>query len=722
MTKLTPAPLAKLLDGLPGGAKGDSARQVQQAYDFALAAHGGLVRDSKERYIEHDLAVAHIISELRVDTPTVVASLLHDILLPHTNVNEDRVRRLFGVEVAGLVGGLSRLQPYTEQHGQQKDDRTLEMIRRAMLTIIEGDIRVLLIKLADCLQSLRKASKLPLEQQQELASEAMYIYAPLANRLGVWYFKWELEDLAFRYLEPEKYREIALQIAERRNERTERINAAVNRLQRALNQAGLPAVVTGRPKHIYSIHKKMQSKGIDFKHVYDVRALRVILQSQDKNGCYQALGIVHGLWQPIPQEFDDYIARPKPNGYRSLHTAVIDENGQTLEVQIRTEEMDTEAERGIAAHWAYKEGGRNSPLLNKHIQWLRKLLSNLRETDQSLADNEAFKAEVLGERIYVFTPRGDLIDLPVGATPIDFAYQIHTEVGHRCRGARVNGKMVSLDYKLKSGSKVEILTANRGGPSRDWMNESLEYTASARTRSKIRQWFREQEREQNILQGREVVQRELKRLGVADVYSVEEIANALKHDDVEQFLAKVGFGDIQSAQIGGAIAALQQKLRPDDELRQLIKAQPKEKALTVHGLSGMATKMARCCNPIPPEPIRGYITRGYGVTIHRHDCKQLLATEEPERWIEVEWGGEEEAYPIPVIIKAYRRPALMEDIANILRGERINLVKTKTATANSFMTICLVAEFTSLDQLNWILKKLEKLPNVVEVERQRWTD
>jgi RelA/SpoT family (p)ppGpp synthetase len=722
MSKLPPPTLARLLDTLPQRAHGDAARQVKQAYDFASTAHRGLVRDSQELYIEHDLAVAYIISELRVDTPTVVASLLHDILLPHTNVDEETVRRRFGPEVASLVTGLNKLEPYAEKHSQQKDDRTLETVRRAMLTIIEGDIRVLLIKLADCLQSLRKASKLPLVQQTELANEAMYIYAPFANRLGVWYFKWELEDLAFRYLEPDKYREIALQIAERRDERTERINAAVNRLQKALSQAGLPASVTGRPKHIHSIYKKMQSKGIDFKHIYDVRALRVILQSQDKNLCYQVLGIVHGLWQPIPQEFDDYIARPKLNGYRSLHTAVIDENGQTLEVQIRTEEMDTEAERGIAAHWAYKEGGRNSPLLNKHIQWLRKLLSNLRETDQSLADNEIFKAEVLGERIYVFTPRGDLVDLPAGATPIDFAYQIHTEVGHRCRGARVNGKMVGLDHKLKSGSKVEIIVANRGGPSRDWMNENLDYTASARTRSKIRQWFREQEREQNIQQGREVVQRELKRLGVADVYSVEEIAAALKHEDVEQFLAKVGFGDIQSAQIGGAISSLQQKLRPDDELRQLLKAQPQEKGLRVHGLSGMATKMARCCNPIPPEPIRGYITRGYGVTIHRYDCKQLLATQEPERWLEVEWGGEEEAYPIPVIIKAYRRPGIMDDIANILRGDRINLVKTKTATANSFMTICLVAEFTTLDQLNWILKKFEKLPNVVEVERQRWTD
>jgi GTP pyrophosphokinase len=467
----------------------------------------------------------------------------------------------------------------------------------------------------------------------------------------------------------------------------------------------------------------MQSKGLDFEQIYDVRALRVIVEENDPTVCYQALGVVHGLWQPIPQEFDDYIARPKPNGYQSLHTAVVDDHGQNLEVQIRTREMHAEAERGIAAHWAYKEGARQSQTVNKQVQWLRQLLSSLQDAEASGLDSAAFRAEVLGERIYVFTPRGDVVDLPAGSTPIDFAYQIHSEVGHRCRGARINGgKMVSLDYKLKSGEKVEIITANRGGPSRDWMNESLGYTGSARTRSKIRSWFRQQEREKNILQGREVVTRELRRLGVLETYTVEEIATALKFKDVDDFLAKVGFGDIQSAQIGGAIAALQQKLRPDDELRPLLKSQPKEKGLTVLGVAGLATKMANCCNPIPPEPIMGYITRGRGVTVHRRDCKQLLSIREKERLVEVDWGIQEESYPIPIVIKAYRRPGLMDDIANILKSERVNLSRTKTTTANSVATIYIQADVSSLDQLNWILRKFENLPNVVEAHRQRWTD
>jgi GTP pyrophosphokinase len=400
---------------------------------------------------------------------------------------------------------------------------------------------------------------------------------------------------------------------------------------------------------------------------------------------------------------------------------VIDDKGQTLEVQIRTQAMHEEAEKGIAAHWAYKEGGKPKTQTNQRIQHLRQILTSLQDSDGSPADGAAFKSEFLGERIYVFTPKGDIIDLPSGSTPIDFAYAIHTEVGHRCRGARVNGKMVSLDYRLESGQQIDIITANKGGPNRDWMNENLGYSASARTRSKIRSWFRQQEKEKNIAQGREVVNRELRRLGVADVYTIEDIAAALKFKDLEQFLAKVGFGDIQSTQIGGAIAALQQKLQPDDDLRPLLEIRPKSKTLTVKGLAGLHTKMAGCCTPIPPEPIMGYITRGRGVTIHRKDCKTLIATAEPERWIDVEWGIEEETYPIPIVVKAYRRPGLIDEIANILNGQHINLSKTKTTTSNSISTIYMVAEVASLDQLNHVLGKFEKLHNVIEAGRQHWT-
>ena len=441
--------------------------------------------------------------------------------------------------------------------------------------------------------------------------------------------------------------------------------------------------------------------------------------------CYQILGIVHTLWQPVPREFDDYIAAPKPNGYQSLHTAVVDpESGQSLEIQIRTQRMHEEAERGIAAHWTYKEqgGSKVSSNVQRKIQNLRDLLASLRETDHETSNEEILETELLAERIYVFTPNGDVIELSKGTTPIDFAYQIHTDIGHRCRGARINGKMVSLDYQLQSGDRVEIVTTNQPRPSRDWMSKSLGYTGSSRTRSKIRQWFRTQEKEQNILQGREVVERELKNLGLTDTTTVEDIAKALDFEAEDTFLSKVGFGDISSTQISGAIFRLQEKLKPDDELRPLLEApKPKTKGLTVRGMSGLLTKMAKCCTPIPPEKIVGYITRGQGITIHRWDCRQLKAIKEHERLIEVDWGGEAKTYPIPIILESIRRPKLVDDILNVLRGQKINVPSTKTISQGNTVFVYMLAEVDSMEQLNWLLKKLENLPYVLEAKRQRWS-
>ncbi|MAU01479.1 MAG: (p)ppGpp synthetase [Anaerolineaceae bacterium] len=741
MTQISLISISELLKNLPNG---QTAQQVQKAYEFATRIHDGRQRESGEMYIEHDLAVTQIMSQLGVDTPTLIASMLHDSLLPHTGQTVETIRHHFGEEPADLIEGLEHLYAYASEAQYQKlrdpeaDRKTLEGVRRAVLAIIEGDIRVILIRMADCLQDLRKASNLPPEQRTIIAKEAMNIYAPLANRLGIWQLKWELEDLAFRYLQPEKYKEIAGQLAARRAERMENIEGAVEKLERAIRESGLKGTVTGRSKHIYSIYRKMMRKRLDFDHIYDIQALRVILEPKDKASydkkntkekeeedrhlCYQALGLVHSLWQPIPREFDDYIAAPKANGYQSLHTAVIDtKTGENLEVQIRTRRMHDEAEKGVAAHWAYKEeGGRVASSVKKRIDSLRELLATLQDEERD-DDDDLLENEILAERIYVFTPKGDVIDLPAGSTPIDFAYAIHTEVGHRCRGARVNGKMVSLDYVLKSGERVDILTTNRGGPSRDWMNGSLGYTGSARTRSKIRQWFRNQEREQNILQGREVVERELRRLGLADVHTVSDIAKALKYDDEEEFLAKVGFGDIQSRQISGAIALMEKNLHPDDELRPLLLQTPqKEKGLTISGIGGLYTRMAKCCQPIPPEPITGFITRGQGVTIHRSDCIQVQNISEPERLIDVEWGDNAAVYPIPIVLKAYRRPNIIEEIVAILRGQKINTPKTKTTSVGNIMTISLVVEVKSLEQLNWLLQKLESLPNVVEAYRQRW--
>ncbi len=748
MTKVAQTSLSELVETLPKSINKEARRKILLAYDLADTAHKGHVRESGERTIDHDLAIAEIMVPLDVDSNTLIACLLHDILLPHTEVTAKDVQEMFGSEVSSLVTGLYHLQEYAQGTQYSKssngdvDKRALEVIRQAILSIIEGDIRIILIRMADCLQDLRRANDLPRERQVEIAGEAMHIYAPLANRLGIWHLKWELEDLAFRYLDPSNFKKVAKQLATRRIERTKKIESDAAKLQQRIEDLGLSCEVTGRSKHIYSIYRKMKRKGLSFEQISDIEALRVILfptdpeayaakslkekADEERSLCYQVLGVVHGLWQPIQGEFDDYIATPKANGYRSLHTAVVDtDTGQKLEVQIRSLRMHEEAEKGIAAHWAYKESeARFSASAQRRIQTLRDLLTTLQETEDGEAGREIVEAEMLAERIYAYTPNGDVVELPAGATPIDFAYQIHTAVGHCCRGARVNGKMTSLDHKLKSGDRVEIITAKRARPSRDWMNASLGYTGSARTRSKIRQWFRTQERGKNIQQGREVVERELKRLGLGDSYTINEIAAALKYDDVKAFLAKVGFGDIQSAQISGAIMLMQKSLKPaDEELRPLLLPErPKSKGLTVLGASGLPTKMAGCCNPIPPEPIFGYITRGHGVTIHSQNCTQLAAITDRERIIkEVDWGQETDTYPIPIVVQAYRRPNLVDDMASILRGQQITAPQTKTLTTESILTVYLVVEVTSLDQLNWLLKKFEALPNVIEATRQRWS-
>ena len=751
---LTPAveTTADPLGSLAGRLAPADAELLRVAYRFATAAHGDRARASGETYAEHGLAVALVVMDLGVDDiDSLRAAVLHDVLLPHTNTTEATLIKTFGSQVTSLVRGVNNLDEHAKRALQnrpieslqleiQGDPHTLEVIRRALLAIIEGDIRVILIRMADCLQDLRRAARMELVEQRRIAYEAMHIYAPLANRLGIWHLKSQLEDLAFRFLEPEKYREIARRLDEQRDQRAMKVNRAADKLRRELSDQGIKSVVTGRPKHIYSIYRKMVRKQLDFDNINDIQALRVILEPPDPTSyaamsskarddvdrsiCYQALGAVHSLWKPLPREFDDYIGSPKANGYKSLHTAVIDnDSGQKLEIQVRTQRMHEEAERGIAAHWAYKEAGTKvSASAQRRIQNLRELLATLQDIDDDPDSASLLDEDRLHARIYVFTPAGDVIDLPEGSTPIDFAYQIHTQIGHRCRGARVNGRMMSLDYRLQSGDKVEIITTKRGGPNRDWMNPTMGYTGNARTRGKIRQWFREQERDQNIIQGREVVERELKRMNLLTTFDVDDIALALKFDNVDDFLCQVGFGDIQAVQITGALAVLQQQLTPaDEELLPLLRPVTRPKGLTVRGVGGLHTRMAGCCNPISPEPIIGYVTRGQGVTIHRQDCKQLHEINEPERLIEVDWGSNAETHPVPVVLTAYRRSGLIEELVNILRGQQISVPKTKLLTQDNIMTVYLIAEVTNLVQLNWLLTKLENIPNVIEVRRERWT-
>ena len=730
--------------------------RLNDALQFAIDIYGEERRPSGETYLEHGRNVAMALSELGIeDIDTIIAALLHDALQPFTRLTGQDLEKRLGREVTALIKGAKTIDDYSKRASRNRplagidldsslDKDTLEAIRKALLSIIEGDIRIIVIRMVDCLQDLRRVSSLSASMQHEVAFEAMNIYAPLANRLGIWHLKSQLEDTAFRYLEPERYREIARHLDEKQELRAIKVNRAAARLRQRLDKMGLKATVTGRPKHIYSIYRKMKRKELDFGQIYDIQALRVIIEPTDpetsgekpqnarprkerddleRDLCYQVLGAVHSLWQPIRGEFDDYIGSPKANGYKSLHTAVIDsESGQKLEVQIRTVRMHEEAERGIAAHWAYKEqDAKVSSSSQRQIHNLRELLTSLQEDEEE--GEGIIDVGKLEERIYVYTPNGKVIDLPAGSTPIDFAYQIHTELGHLCRGAKINDKLVGLDHQLQSGDKVEIVKGKRGGPNRDWMNPSLGYTGSARTRSKIRQWFRQQEREQNITQGREVVQRELKRLGLTDVFTVEDIGRALKYDDIDEFLSKVGFGDIQTVKITGAIALMQQALRvEDEELLPLFKPpSPKRKGLTVRGVEGLYTRFAGCCNPLPPDPIIGYITRGQGVTIHSQTCDQLKGIPDKERLIEVDWGSGDERYPIPIVVTAYRRGSLIEDLVSTLRGQKISVPKTKLVTSDNIMTVYLIAEVTDIQQLNWLLAKLSNLPKVIKVQRQQWT-
>ncbi len=743
--------LGELLKRLPGNNTTESDRErLRAALSLAARVHDDHKRPSGETYLDHARAVAAGLNELGVDdTDTIVAALLHDALLPHTGLTEAMLTAEFSPTVTSLVRGARSLDNYAQRASQnkapgelgleaQQDRQTLEAIRRALLSIIEGDIRIILIRMVDCLQDLRRSGTLDRDQQRRRAWEALHIYAPIANRLGIWHLKWQLEDNAFRYLEPEKYREIASRLDDGSERRAQKVDKAAARLRRRLANLGVKSVVTGRPKHMYSIYRKMARKELDFEQIYDIQALRVILEPQDKAAyramsskarddadrdlCYQVLGAVHSLWQPIRGEFDDYIGSPKPNGYMSLHTAVIDETGQKLEVQIRTQRMHEEAEHGIAAHWAYKEQGTKvSSSSQKRIQNLRELLATLQEVEDDVDGAPPLDLSRLEERIHVFTPKDDVLDMPAGATPIDFAYQIHTEVGHRCRGARVNGKMVSLDYRLQSGDKVEIITAKRGGPNRDWMNPTLGYTGSARTRSKVRHWFRQQDRQQNILQGREVVERELRRLNLSDDISVEEIATAMKYEHIEDFLCLVGFGDIQPAQIVGAIAARGQKRAETQDLQALLRTTNQTKSLTVHGVGGVHTRLAHCCSPVAPEPIIGYVTRGQGITIHTQRCPQVAAITDRERLIDVEWGTTQQTHPVPVVLKSLPRNGLIEDLVNLLRGQQINVPRTKLFNEQDLTTVYLIAEVADLTQLNTLMTKLANLPGVQEVRRQSWS-
>ncbi len=721
------------LQSISDGRTATEMNFICKACELAQQAHYGQYRASGEPYFQHSLSVANILADLKLDYETIAAAVLHDVLEDTPVTYQDLIDE-FGENVARLVDGVTKMGQIQEYRGQSKRSKKeraqAESLRKMFLAMVD-DIRVVLIKLADRTHNMRTLHHLREDKRKRIARETMEIFAPLANRLGIWQIKWELEDLAFRYMEPETYKQIAKMVDERRITRESYVNQVAQDLQKELSLHGIRADVRGRPKHIYSIYRKMKRKGVDFDQIYDVRAVRVLVDGV--GDCYAALGIVHTLWRPIPGEFDDYIAAPKDNLYRSLHTAVIGPTGKTIEVQIRTFEMHQDAELGVAAHWRYKEGSRSDPGFDHKIAWLRSLM----EWKEDVADAKEFidqvKAEVFQDRVHVLTPGGDIIELPFGATPIDFAYYIHTEVGHRCRGAKVNGKIVPLNYQLKNGEQIEILTAKRGGPSRDWLNSHLGYLKTSRARSKVRHWFKYQHYEENVSQGRSILERELRRLGLSDM-NYEKLSQRFTYNKVDDFLAAIGRGDISNSQMINAINEEMESTETKEKVHWPLSAPSvppvpmvsgPATGVQVQGVGDLLTNLAQCCRPVPGDAeIVGYITRGRGVTIHRRDCPNVLnlLSRAPERLIAVDWGVVENAtYPVDIYIEAFDRPGLLRDITSIVANQRINMssVNTITTKPDNLARVSATLEISNLDQLSRVLAMIEQLPNVTDVRRRQ---
>jgi RelA/SpoT family (p)ppGpp synthetase len=716
-TNQPPLDLESLLERVEGSVPASDIPVIKRAYQMAARAHDGQSRASGEPFVQHSLAAAATLADLRLDTATIAAALLHDVP-EDTDISVKEIEDVFGGEIAKLVDGVTKL---TGISWASLGEEEAESLRKMFLAMVD-DVRVILIKLADRLHNMRTLDALPEERRSEIAEETLGIFAPLAYRLGLWQIKQELEDLSLQYLDPEKYQEILELRAAQHARKGQYLEGVVETLKRTLAEQGIQADVTGRFKHVYSIYEKMESKGRDFDQIYDVYAARIIVNEiQD---CYAALGIVHSMWRPIPGEFDDYIAMPKDNMYQSLHTAVVGPEGRPLEIQIRTWDMHRMAEYGVAAHWRYKEQVGRDTVLEAKMAWLRQLMEWRRELVDAQEFIDSLKTDLFPEEVYVFTPKGDVIELPRGATPIDFAYHVHTEIGHRCQGAKVNGKMVPLNYQLEDGDQVLILTAKRGGPSRDWLSPHLGYVHTSRAKQKIRQWFRRQQRADNIAQGRTLLEKELKRLGI-ERESYEDIAKLFRFDKVEDFLAAIGYGDINVHQVSTRILEVErERVERPEELPPIIPPRPEAPGVRVKGVGDLLTRLGSCCNPLPGDDIIGYITRGRGVTIHRQDCPNVLRAfrdGDRERLIEVDWGdARHRTYPVMVKVRAYDRKGLLKDIAAILDAEDVNMASATITTDKKDQTATILAtlDITGMAQLSRVLTRIESLTNVLEAQRQ----
>jgi GTP pyrophosphokinase len=697
--------------------------RIEAARRAALAAMP--VDGQAEALLARGAGVAELVQALEADDDTVVGTLVAPALAAGA-LTPEAASREFGPAIVRFARDLGALGAFriTDRWspGHRLSAGQAEALRKMLLAVI-SDPRLVLVRLAGQLHDLREARDQPEVERQRLAWETREVYAPLASRLGIWQLKWELEDFAFRYLEPGEYKLVAGKLNERRADRERYIESFMDELRGMLAEAGIEAEVTGRPKHIHSIWRKMQRKQLTFEQVLDVRAVRVLTGSVAD--CYAALGLVHGRWPYIPGEFDDYIATPKDNDYRSLHTAVLGPGRVPVEVQIRTREMHEHAELGVAAHWRYKEGGGKDAAYDRKIQRLRELLAPAGEGEGDFLDR--VRVDLFEDRVYVLTPKGDVVDLPAGATPLDYAYHVHTELGHRCRGARVNGRMVTLDYKLSNGEAVEIVTGKQPQPSRDWLIEQLGYLASPRSRAKVRAWFKRQDEGMNRHEGKELFEREVGRLGLQNAVTMPDLLAELGLPGADALYLALGAGDLNVAQVSGAI---QRRLKAEAAPAVAVAPPPRRRrpptGLEIEGVGDLACTFARCCNPVPPEPIAGYITVGRGVTIHREGCASLdrMRRRQPERVLAVSWGSAgERGFEVDVVIHAYDRHGLVRDVGAVLTEEKIGIIRMTTTTqpATNTADIHVTITIRGLEELSHLLTRLKSIRNVVSARRRTGT-
>lgn len=698
---------------------------IIKAYNYANDAHEGQLRNSGEKYIVHPVNVALILAELNMDTSTIIAGLLHDVI-EDTNISYEKIEEEFGKEVAALVDGVTKLKKLQYKTKQENQAENL----RKMVLAMANDIRVIIVKLADRLHNMRTLEYMTDEKKKEKAIETIEIYAPIAHRLGISKIKWELEDLSLRYLDPDNYYDLVERVAKRRLERETYIQNIIETLNEKLSEMEINCEISGRPKNFYSIYKKMYNQGKEFEQIFDLTAVRILVDNI--KDCYGALGIVHTLWKPLPGRFKDYIAMPKPNMYQSLHTTVIGNSGEIFEVQIRTYEMHKTAEYGIAAHWKYKEGYAKADNFDDKLTWLRQLLEWQADLNDPREFMETLKIDFFTDEVFVFTPKGDVINLPDGSTPIDFAYRVHTAVGNNCVGSKIDGRIVPLNYKLKNGNIIEIITAvNGSGPSRDW----LKIVKSTQAKNKIKQWFKQKDRDFNVLKGKEMLEKEIKRLGYkpADILKDEWIKNAatkVSINSIEDLYSALGYGSITINQIISKLREYYNEyFKVTDETGYIESKiqQPQQKkayrptqGIIVKGVDNIKVRFSKCCNPVPGDDIIGFITRGRGVSIHRTDCPNILYSDDStERLIDVEWDFQKKAsYNAEIQIKALDRAGLLADVASRVTDADIGLLSLNAKTnKEKIVTLSMTLEINNIEQLKDLMRKLRKIKNVTDVYR-----